>query len=140
MAQKQAKEMHLTEHRYTFSHSFYERCLFNSDLSSHGRSKCELIKYLILLFVLVLCCPSFNISLKFGSPYLSKAQQPQEQSYPFLPVRAEYSCVQTMVYGCQCLGLLTCANNYVDACIERRGCTHTVREHALKADIGRKLK
>ena len=35
---------------------------------------------------------------KFGSPYLGKAQQPQEQRYPFLSVCAVFSCVQTMVW------------------------------------------
>ena len=31
-------------------------------------------------------------------PYLCKAQQPQEQRHPFLPVCAVFSCVQTMVW------------------------------------------
>ena len=35
---------------------------------------------------------------KFGSPYLCKAQQPQEQRYPFLSVSAVFSCVQTMAW------------------------------------------
>ena len=35
---------------------------------------------------------------KFGSPYLGKTQQPQEQCYRFLSVRAAFSCVQTMVW------------------------------------------
>ena len=35
---------------------------------------------------------------KFGSPYLDKAQQPQEQRYPFLSVCAVFSFVQTVVW------------------------------------------
>ena len=35
---------------------------------------------------------------KLESPYLGKLQQPQEQRYPFLSVRAVFSCVQTMVW------------------------------------------
>ena len=31
------------------------------------------------------------------SPYLGKAQQPQEQRYPFLSVSAVFSCVRTVV-------------------------------------------
>ena len=50
-------------------------------------------------------------NLLFGSPYLSKAQQPQEQRYTH-----SYQCVQYFreskgqcyMYGCHCLGLLTC--------------------------------
>ena len=55
---------------------------------------------------------------KFGSPYLGRAQQPQEQRYPFLSVCAVFSCVQTTVwppvfgicdmhtyvYACDCRG------------------------------------
>ena len=35
---------------------------------------------------------------KFRSPYLDKAQQLQEQAYPFLSVRAVFPCVQTIVW------------------------------------------
>ena len=31
---------------------------------------------------------------KFGSPYLGKVLQPRQQRYPFLSVRAVFSCVQ----------------------------------------------
>ena len=34
---------------------------------------------------------------KFRSPYPAKAEQPQEQRYPFLSVCAVFSCVQTLV-------------------------------------------
>ena len=34
---------------------------------------------------------------KFRSPYPGKTQQPQEQRYPFLSMRAVFSCAQTMV-------------------------------------------
>ena len=43
---------------------------------------------LLLLLLLVLHCPLGE----FGSPYLGKAQQPQEQRYPFLSVCAVFSC------------------------------------------------
>ena len=39
----------------------------------------------------------------------TRLQQPQEQRYPFPRECAIFSCVQTMVHGCQCLGFLTCA-------------------------------
>ena len=35
---------------------------------------------------------------KFRSPYPGKAQQPQEQRYPFLPECAVFSCVQSVVW------------------------------------------
>ena len=47
-----------------------------------------------IIFILVLLFVSCE---KFGSPYLGKAQQPQEQRYPFLSVCAVFPCVQTMV-------------------------------------------
>ena len=34
---------------------------------------------------------------KFGSPYLGKAQQPQDQRFPFLSVCAVFSSVRTTV-------------------------------------------
>ena len=36
--------------------------------------------------------------MKFGSPYLGKAQQLQEQHYPFLLVCVVFLCVQTMLW------------------------------------------
>ena len=45
-------------------------------------------------FVSVLHCPLGE----FGSPYLGKEQQPQEQRYPFLSVWVVLLCVQTMVW------------------------------------------
>ena len=60
---------------------------------------------------------------KFGSPYLGKAQQPQEQRYPFLPVCAVFSRVQTMVYGCQCLAF----NVRTD--VDAYDCTQGMYEH-----------
>ena len=44
---------------------------------------------------------------KFWSHYLGKAQQPQEQRYPFLSVCAVFLCVSEQWYGFQCLGFLT---------------------------------
>ena len=48
------------------------------------------------------CCSVFSTSLfdpcgKLESPYLDKAQQPQKQRYPFLPV-CTFLCVQTMIW------------------------------------------
>ena len=71
---------------------------------------------LFLLFVLVL-------------HYLGKAQQPQEQRYPFLSVCVVFSCVQTMVW----LPGFGIFNKHTD------GCTDIVRESALKVDSGRKI-
>ena len=41
---------------------------------------------------------SLSLTGNFGSSYLCKAQQPQEQRYPFLSVFAAFSCVQTMTW------------------------------------------
>ena len=41
--------------------------------------------------------PFLSVCVVFCSPYLGKAQQPQEQRYPFLSVCVVF-CVQTMVY------------------------------------------
>ena len=40
----------------------------------------------------------FSTSLSPVSSYPGKAQQPQEQRYPFLSVCAVFSCVQTIVW------------------------------------------
>ena len=63
-------------------------------------------------------------------PYLSKAQQPQEQRCPFLPVCAVFSCVQTMVW-LPVFGGLTCTEMLMHG-IAHRHCTNTVAESALK--------
>ena len=47
---------------------------------------------------------------KFGSPYLGKAQQPQEQRYPFLSEYVVFSLVKTMV----CLPVLRIFNVRTD--------------------------
>ena len=73
--------------------------------------------------------------MELESPYPGKAHQPQEQRYPFLPVTGVCRCVQTMVYGCQCLGFLTCAQMLTDA-IAREGCPDTGGEFALKLTLG----
>ena len=54
-----------------------------------------------------------------------------------------YQCVQhfrvsKQWYGCQCLGLLTCAQMLLHV-ITHGGCTETVRESALQAVSGRKM-
>ena len=52
-----------------------------------------------VLFLLLFSFLSFYYFIvpcwKLGSPYPSKAQQPQEQRYPFLSVCAVFPCVQT---------------------------------------------
>ena len=73
--------------------------------------------------------------MELESPYPGKAHQPQEQRYPFLPVTGVCRCVQTMVYGCQCLGFLTCAQMLIDA-IALGGCPDTGGEFALKLTLG----
>ena len=74
---------------------------------------------------------------KFESPYQGKAQQPQEQRYPFLPVCVVLLCVQTMVYGCQNLEYLTCTQILMNA-IAHGGGTDTVRECAPEVNSERK--
>ena len=83
---------------------------------------------------------------------MGKAQQLQEQDqcvqyfsrisvYSILAgsVCTVFSCNQTVVwYGCQCLGLLTCAQMLVHA-IAHGGCTDTVRESAPEVDSRRKI-
>ena len=58
----------------------------------------------------------------FESPYLGKAEQPQEQCYPFLLVCAVFSCIQTMVW--QCWGFLTCGHMLMHV-ITHKGCKDT---------------
>ena len=73
---------------------------------------------------------------KFGSPYLGKAQQPQEQRYPFLSGCAAFSCVQTTVW-LPVFGVFNVRTD-VDACDGTQGgCTDTVRESAPEADSGK---
>ena len=67
------------------------------------------------------------------SPYLGKVQQLQEQRYPFLPVCAVFSCVQTMVW-LPMFGILNVCKD-VDACDCTRGLRFklTVGEKSLTA-------
>ena len=74
---------------------------------------------------------------KFRSPYLGKAQQPQEQHYPFLLVYVVFPCVQTMV----CLpvfGIFKCVHRCWGMWLHTWGCTGTIRESASEADSGKK--
>ena len=66
--------------------------------------------FLSLQYVVVTCA-------KFGSPYLRKAQQPQEQRYPFLSVCVVFVCVQTMV------GLPVFGTFNVHTAVDARDCT-----------------
>ena len=63
-----------------------------------------------------------------------RLQQPHEQCYPFLTVRAVFSCVQAKVG----LRSLTC-DHILQQAIAHEGCTDTVGESKLKVDSGRKL-
>ena len=74
---------------------------------------------------------------KFGSPYLGKGQQPQEQRYPFLSVCAVFSCVQTTVW-LPVSGIFSVRPD-IDACHCTGGCTDTVRKSALEVGYGRKI-
>ena len=88
---------------------------------------------------------------KFGSPYLGKTQQPQEQRHPFLSVCAVFSCVKTMVwlpvFGILCVCVVggwvgereRDSAQMVMHAIAHGGCTDTVRGSALEADSGRKI-
>ena len=64
------------------------------------------------------CVYFFAPCRKFGSSYLSQAQQPHEQRYPLLSVCAVFSCVQTMVW-LPALGFLTCAKMLMHAIAHR---------------------
>ena len=75
---------------------------------------------------------------RFGSHNLGKAQQPQEQRYPFLSVCVIFSSIQTMVWLPVFAIFNVCTD--VDVCDSTQGgCADTVRESALEADSGRKI-
>ena len=69
---------------------------------------------------------------KFGSPYLDKAQQPQEQRYPLLAVCAVFSCVQKLVRFVTCSQMLIRVSAH-------GSCMDTVSEYAVKIYSGRKI-
>ena len=78
---------------------------------------------------------------KFGSPYLGKAQQLQQQQYPFLSMCTVFSCVQTMVWlkADVLFGVFNVRTD-VDVCDSTQGgCTDTVRESAPEIDSGEKI-
>ena len=60
---------------------------------------------------------------------MCKAAAAARAALPILPVCTVFSCVQTTVYGCQCLRFLTCAQLLVHA-TAHGGCTNTVRDPA----------
>ena len=83
---------------------------------------------LISQSIFIYFCYSIVPCGKFRSPYPGKAQQLQEQSYPFLLVCAVFSCVQTVVW-LPVFGtvlLLMRATAY-------QACTDTISESALEA-------
>ena len=70
----------------------------------HGRTPARTLKWRCVqhgtaFFSLFFFFSTFFVSGgKFWSPYVGKAQQPQEQRYPFLLVCVVVSCVQTMIW------------------------------------------
>ena len=68
-------------------------------------SSCRGLSYFLFFFLYSALLSLVGIS---GLLTWIRLQQLQEQQYPFLPVCAVFSCVQTVVYGCQCLGFVTC--------------------------------
>ena len=75
---------------------------------------------------------STSLSLVGNSGHLTRAeaQEPQEQRYPFLSVRAAFSCVQTMVW-LPGFGIFTCVTD-VDAC----DCTQRLYGHRQRVCAG----
>ena len=71
---------------------------------------------------------------KLGSPYPSKAQQPQEQRYPSLSVCAVFPCVQTRIW-LPVFGIFNVCSD-ADECDFTRG---LYGESALRADSWRKI-
>ena len=72
-----------------------------------------------------------------GLLYPDKAQQPQEQLYPFLPVNAVVSCVQITV-RLPVVGVFNVSTG-VDVWDCTQGFMDTARESALEVDSGRKI-
>ena len=66
----------------------------------------------------------------FSHSYLGKAQQPQEQHYPFLSGRAVFSCVQTLLW-LPVLGIFN-MHTAVDAC----DCTWGLYRHCKRVCAG----
>ena len=64
-----------------------------------------------------------------------RPQQPQEQRYPFLTVRAVFSCVQTKIW-LSMLGIFNVRTDVNARDCTQSGCTDTARESALKVDSG----
>ena len=71
-----------------------------------------------------------------GRLTLERHNSRKSSATQLVTVCAVFTCVQTKVYGCLCLGFLTYAHVLMHA-IARGSCTHTVRESALKVDSGR---
>ena len=79
---------------------------------------------------------SASLSLAGNSGRLTWVRHSSRESRSMCTV---FSCSQTVVwYGCQCLGLLTCAQMLVHA-TAHGGCTDSVTESALEVDSGRKI-
>ena len=94
----------------------------------HGRS-------VITTYVSFLVLPCLLRDICVTLP--GKAQQLQEQRYPFLSVCAVFSCIRQW-YDCQCSVFLTSAQMLMHA-TSHEGCTDTVRQSALEVDSGRKI-
>ena len=85
----------------------YKHYVDNSD-------NCRIFSNVLFLF-LVLHFPLREV----GSLCLGKAQQPQEQRYPFLSACVVFSCVPTVVWLPKC-GIVNVRTD-VDACDDTRG-------------------
>ena len=97
---------------------------------------CCFVLFCLLLQQQVLHCLSRDIWVALR---LCKAQQPQEQRYPFLPMSAVFSCLQTMVWLPVFRIFNTLSPQTLMQAIALGGCTDTVTESALEVDSGRKI-
>ena len=85
------------------------------------------------VFWYLMLCPLREIRVAFPG----KAQQPQEQRYPFLFVCVVFLCVQTMVW-LPVSGIFNVTQMLMHA-TAHGGCMDTVRESAVEVDCGRKI-
>ena len=113
--------------------------------SSPCRTPCALsvTSFRSAVWLCLLCSGGFLpsrdpvFSPEYFSPSQCKAQQPQEQRYPFRRC-VEYCHASRQWWGCQSLGILTRAQVLMRA-FAHWGCTDTVRESALDVDSGTEI-
>ena len=97
---QEAPHQSFQPHQQQQYHQRYQRHSRCITITQESREQVHIYEFSILSFlVLLLVLLVLHCSLcKFGSPYLGKAQQLQEQGYPFLSVCAVFLCVQTIVW------------------------------------------